>query len=82
MTRLQKNMVRYRLFDKHSKLVKGSEEDMMIAKRILHFLNVGEIHLGLEDVAWITEHILSDVGVHFNYSRNGFSAYARIDWGK
>ena len=73
-------MVRYRLFDMHSKLVRGSEGDMRIARRIFHFLNVGEIRLGLGDEEWETEHVLKDAGVSFSYSRNGYSAYARIDW--
>lgn len=50
MTALEKKHIRYRLFDKHEALVKGSPEEMQIARRILHFLNTGEIRLGLGDV--------------------------------
>lgn len=80
MTGLQKNMIRYKLIEKHIELTRGSAEDMRVAKRLLHFLNKGEIRLGLSDEDWRTEQILEEAGVHLHYSSRGYSACARIEW--
>lgn len=77
---LKKKLIRYRLFDCHRELVKGSAEDMQVARRLLGFLRKGEIRLGLGDVDWRTEQELEKAGVHIRYSGRGYTAYARIDW--
>lgn len=78
MTTLEKNMIRYGLFKKHIALAKGSDEDMRIASRLLHFLTKGEIRLGLRDDDMKVENILEEVGVRMRYSRNYLSAYAKM----
>ena len=77
--KLENKLIRYRLFDRHRELVKGSAEDMQVARRILGFLRKGEIRLGLGDIDWRTEHELEKAGVHIRYSVRGYTAYARID---
>lgn len=76
--KLKDKLIRYRLMERHRELVKGSEMDMLVAKRVLHLLICGEIRLGLDDVDWQVEQELDHAGVHINYRRNGYSAYARI----
>ena len=80
MTALEKKLIKYRLFDRHKALVKGSPEDMQVAHRLLGFLRRGEIRLGLGDVDWRLEQELEAAGVHISYSGRGYSAYARIIW--
>lgn len=75
---LKDNLIRYQLIGRHRELVRGSEFDMQVAKRILHLLNRGEIWLGLDDVSWAVERELENAGVHVRSSRNGYSAYAHI----
>lgn len=75
---LKDNLIRYRLIDRHRELVRGSQLDMEVARRILHFLNRGEIRLCLGDTDWQTEQELEHAGVHIRYSRNGYTAYARL----
>lgn len=75
---LKHKLIRYRLMERHRELVKGGDFDMQVAKRILHLLNCGEIRLGLDDVSWAVEQEIDKAGVHINYSRRGYSAYARI----
>lgn len=75
---LKDKLIRYRLIERHRELVRGGDFDMQVAKRILHLLNCGEIKLGLDDVAWAVEQEIERVGVHIRYSRNGYSAYAKI----
>ena len=79
---LKNKLIKYRLFDRHRELVKGSPEDMQVARRIFGFLRKGEIRLGLGDVDWRTEQELEKAGVHIRYSGRGYTAYARIDWNK
>lgn len=50
MTALERKVIRYRLIDRHRELVRGSMQDLLIARRLLHFLLAGEIRLGLDDV--------------------------------
>lgn len=76
--KLKDKIIRYRLMERHRELVKGSEMDMLVAKRVLHLLIFGEIRLGIDDVDWQVEQELDHAGVHINYHRNGYSAYARI----
>ena len=78
--KLENKLIRYRLFDRHRELVKGSTEDMLVARRILGFLRKGEIRLGLGDTDWQTEQELEKAGVRIRYSGRGYTAYARIDW--
>lgn len=80
MTALEKKLIKYRLFDRHKALVKGSPEDMQVARRLLGFLRKGEIRLGLGDVDWRLEQELEKAGVHIRYSVRGYSAYAHVDW--
>lgn len=80
MTALEKKRIRYRLFDRHEALVKGSPEDMQVACKLLAFLRKGEICLGLGDVDFRTECELKDAGVNIKYSGRGYTAYARIKW--
>jgi len=75
---LKDKLIRYRLMDRHRELVRGSDFDMQVAKRILHLLNRGEIRLGLSDVDWQVEMEIEKVGVHINYRGRGYTAYARI----
>ena len=76
--KLKDKLIRYRLMERHRELVRGSNFDMLVAKRILHLLNHGEIRLGLDDVSWAVEQEIDKAGVHINYSGRGYSAYARI----
>lgn len=80
MKTLEKKLIRYRLIDRHIQLVKGSTDDMQVARRLLHFLSTGEIRLGLGDVDWAVEQELENAGVHLRYSSRGYSAYAHINW--
>lgn len=80
MTKLKKNIIRYKLIEEHRKLTKGSYEDMQIAKRILHFLNVGEIRIGIGDQDMIIENLFENVGITWRYTGRYYSAYARINW--
>lgn len=80
MKALEKKRIRYRLFDRHEDLAKGSPEDMQVARRILGFLRKGEIRLDLSDVDFHTEHELKAAGVRIRTSGRGYSAYARIIW--
>lgn len=75
---LKYKLIRYRLMERHRELVRGSKQDMEVANRILHLLNKGEIRLGLGDVDWRAEQEIDAAGVHIQYSRSGYSAYARI----
>lgn len=78
MAGLKDNLIRYRLMNRHLELVRGSSTDTQVARGILHLLNRGEIRLGLDDVSWKIEQELDKAGVHIKYSRNGYTAYARI----
>ena len=80
MTNLEKKMLRYRLMEKHRELARGSNDDLLVAKRLLHFLMRGEIRLGLGDADWEVENILEQNGVHLSYTGRGYSAYARVIW--
>lgn len=80
MTKLEKNVIRYKLIEEHKKLAKGSCEDMQVAKRILHFLNVGEIRIGIDDTSWKIEQLFENVGITWRYTGRCYSAYARINW--
>lgn len=78
MTALERKIIWYRLIDRHRELVSGSEQDLLVAHRLLHFLLAGEIRLGLDDVSWAVEQELDRAGVHINYSGRGYTAYARL----
>lgn len=78
MTALERKIIWYRLVDRHRELVSGSEQDLLVAHRLLHFLLAGEIRLGLDDVSWAVEQELDRAGVHINYSGRGYTAYARL----
>lgn len=75
---LKDKLIYYRLIDRHHQLSHGSACDMQVGQKILHFLNHGEIRLGLDDLSWAVEQELDNAGVHVRYSRNGYTAYARI----
>lgn len=75
---LKDKLIRYRLMERHRELVRGTDFDMQVAKRILHLLNCGEIRLGLGDVDWQVESELENAGVHIRYNGRGYTAYARI----
>lgn len=76
--KLTDKIKRYKLIEKHRELVRGDAEDMEAARRLLRFLQRGEIRLGLGDSDWRVEMELEKVGVHIRYSRNGNSAYAHL----
>lgn len=78
MTALERKIVRYRLIDRHRELVRGSMQDLLVARRLLHFLLAGEILLDLGDVDWAVEQELDHAGVHINYSGRSYTAYARL----
>lgn len=78
MTALERKLIRYRLIDRHRELVRGSQQDLLVARRLLHFLLAGEILLGLGDIDWAVEQELDHVGVHINYRGRGYTAYARL----
>lgn len=78
MTALERRIVWYRLIDRHRELVKGSTQDLLVARRLLHFLLAGEILLDLGDVDWAVEQELDRAGVHINYRGRGYTAYARL----
>lgn len=78
MAELKDNLIRYRLMNRHLELARGSSTDMQVARGILHLLNRGEIRLSPGDVDWKIEQELDHAGVHIKYSRNGYTAYARI----
>lgn len=75
---LKKKLIKYKLMDRHLQLTKGSINDLLVAQKLLHFLNKGEIRLGLNDVDYATEIELENTGIHISYSRNYCSAYARL----
>ena len=75
---LKKKIIKYKLMNRHLQLTKGSINDLLVAQKLLHFLNKGEIRLGLNDVDYATEIELENAGVHISYSRNYCNAYARI----
>lgn len=75
---LNKKIIKYKLIERHIQLTKGSFEDLEVANRLLHFLNKGEIRLGLGDIDFRTELELENTGIHISYSRNYCSAYARL----
>lgn len=62
--KLTDKIKRYKLIEKHRELVRGDAEDMEAARRLLHFLQRGEIRLGLGDSDWHVEVELEKVGVH------------------
>ncbi len=78
MTALERKIVRYRLIDRHRELVRGSEQDLLVARRLLHFLLAGEILLDLGDIDWAVEQELDRAGIHINYRGRGYTAYARL----
>lgn len=78
MTALERKIIRYRLIDRHRELVKGSTQDLLVARRLLHFLLASEILLGLGDIDWAVEQELDRAGVHINYRGRGYTAYARL----
>lgn len=78
MTALERKLIRYRLIDRHRELVRGSQQDLLVARRLLHFLLAGEILLGLGDIDWAVEQELDRAGVHINYRGRGYTAYARL----
>lgn len=78
MVALERKIIWYRLIDRHRELVRGSMQDLLVARRLLHFLLAGEILLSLGDIDWAVEQELDRAGVHINYRGRGFTAYARL----
>lgn len=73
---LKKRIKRYNLIAIHQHLVK--EGKFLVAKRLLHFLQVGNIILDLSDADYELESILENTGCKMCYLSNRFMCEAYL----
>lgn len=77
MKKLVRNMVRYRMIEKHLQFVREGKYD--VAHYMLHLLNKRECTVGLNDNAgFVFEVEAEKSGCRISYSRNYSRAYIRI----
>ena len=68
----RKNLMRMKVKALHTEMVMDGR--MYEARKVLHFLRDGSVHLWLGDTDWAVECALTDIGYKPHYSRNGNTA--------
>ena len=77
MKKLVRNMVRYRMIEKHLQLVREGKYD--VAHYIIRLLNKRECTVGLgDDAGYVFEITAENCGCRISYSRNYNLAHIRI----
>ena len=72
----EQEMLKYRVIEFHKQLVKSGQ--YIAAKKVLRFLNKGEIILGMSDIDWMLEKKLDELGCESAVSRRYYTVRIRL----
>lgn len=75
---LSMKLKRYELMKEHKTLVKSGK--FVVARKILYFLDKGNIRLALDDISWECEQVLERCGFHISINPRTGMANCTVHW--